>query len=76
MVSVVAALSKRKDCFDCALFRDCEQRVASARDDYMTHFADIFKYAKQGVRRSAGIVTHSGIRFGGLGSFLELEMTF
>lgn len=39
----------------------------------MNNFADIFTYASVGVRKSAGIVAHSGTTLGALESFCETD---
>jgi hypothetical protein len=41
----------------------------------MTHFSAIFKYAKVGVNRSAGIDAVTGRRLGGNSEFLDFEIT-
>jgi hypothetical protein len=41
----------------------------------VTHFSAIFKYAKVGVSRSAGIDAVTGRRLGGNLEFLDFEIT-
>ncbi len=41
----------------------------------LTHFADIFRYASEGVRKSAGIVTYKGTIFGAFARSAEADKT-
>lgn len=41
----------------------------------LAYLADILRYAKVGVRISAGIVAHMGTRFGGFGSSFDAMST-
>jgi hypothetical protein len=41
----------------------------------MTHFSAIFKYARFGVNKSAGIEAVTGRRLGGNWEFLDFEIT-
>ena len=64
MVSVVAALSKRKE----NLAFDLNDEHCRDYPSFKTHLEETFKYANVGVRVSAGIVAQTGTRFGGLGA--------
>ena len=46
-----------------------------AQGTVTTHFSAIFRYAKVGVKRSAGIDAVIGSRFGGNWEFLDFKMT-
>jgi hypothetical protein len=46
-----------------------------AQGTVTTHFSAIFRYAKVGVKRSAGIEAVMGSRFGGNCEFLDFKMT-
>ena len=41
----------------------------------LTHLADILRYANVGVRKSAGMVAHSGTRLGALGEPSDIDNT-
>lgn len=82
MVSVVAALSYKNDNRElCRVSNSARYRVphlimnVAAGKDPMTHFSAIFKYAKVGVNRSAGIDAVTGRRLGGYSEFLDFEIT-
>jgi hypothetical protein len=78
IVSIVAALSKRKESFVFDLCLIVNNDIYSPSLHFwhrMTHLARIFRYATEGVRRSAGMVAHRGTRFGGLGNWSDLSRT-
>ncbi len=72
MVSELAALSKRNE------YSALDLDILSSNSDIITclsYFADILRYARVGVRISAGMVAHIGTRFGGLGEPFDVART-
>ena len=72
MVSELAALSKRKEYLALVLYSISKRQIRSVRH---IHPAEILRYANVGVRMSAGIVAHTGTRFGGFGELLDAAST-
>ena len=71
IVSVVSALSKRNEYSDFALLLSQRGVPVLQHARGGTNFAEILRYASDGVRRSAGSEAYSGTRFGALGEPLE-----
>lgn len=72
MVSELAALSKRKEYS--ALDLDCSVESVGITAGF-PYLVDILRYARVGVRISAGIVAHIGTRFGVFGESFDAVST-
>lgn len=74
IVSVVAALSNRKESLDLDLPRR-SVLGAVGQNESRTHFAETFRYMLDGVRNSAEMEEKTGTRLGGFGELTAAANT-